>query len=147
MAAEPAGVVSFVRDRHLNRYSDALSDLNRDNQPEALVYAMGTTAGNGEADLCGSGGCNLYVLSLAATGYRLVSSISLARPPVRVLRHSTNGWRDLGVWVAGGGINPGHEAQLRFDGHRYPANPTMAPASRTKGKMGQTVIRTLLMDR
>lgn len=146
-AAEPAGVAAFILDHHLTRYSVALSDLNGDKQSEALVYAMATTGGDGQADLCGSGGCNLYVLSLTATGYRLVTSISLTRPPVRVLPGMTHGWHDLGVRVAGGGITAGYEARLRFDGRRYPANPTVSPATRAKGKAGETVIGTLSTNR
>lgn len=142
-AAEPPGVTAFVRDRHLTRYNVALSDLNGDKHSEALVYAMATTGGNGQADLCGSGGCDLYVLSLTSTGYGLVANISLTRPPIRVLPSITHGWHDLGVWVAGGGVTSGYEAQLRFDGHRYPANPTVPPATRSKDKTGRTVIGTL----
>ncbi len=63
----------------------AFTDLDGDKQPEALVYAMATTDGDGQADLCGSGGCNLYVLSLTPTSYRLVTAISLTRPSINVL--------------------------------------------------------------
>lgn len=146
-ATEPAGVAAFVRDSHLTRYSVALSDLNGDKQPEALIYAMATTSGDGQADLCGSGGCDLYVLSLTPTGYRLVTDISLTRPPIRVLPSMTHGWHDLGVLVAGGGVTAGYEARLRFDGHRYPENPTVPPAIRAKNKIGKTVIGTLPTNR
>jgi hypothetical protein len=145
--AEPAGVAAFVRDRHLTRYSVALSDLNGDKQPEALIYAMATTGGDGQADLCGSGGCDLYVLSLTPTGYHLVTNISITRPPIRILPSMTHGWHDLGVLVAGGGVTAGYEARLRFDGHRYPENPTVPPAIRAKGKIGKTVIGALPTDR
>lgn len=146
-AAEPVGVAAFVRDHHLTRYSVALSDLNGDKQPEALIYAMATTSGDGQADLCGSGGCDLYVLSLTPTGYRLVTNISLTRPPIRVLPSMTHGWHDLGVLVAGGGVTAGYEARLRFDGHRYPENPTVPPAIRAKNTIGKTVIGTLPTNR
>lgn len=146
-AAEPAGVAAFIQDRHLTRYSVALSDLNGDGQSEALIYGMATSGGAGQANLCGSGGCNLYVLSLTPIGYRLVASISVAWPPIRVLPGMTHGWHDLGVRVAGGGITAGYEARLRFDGRRYPANPTVPPANRSKDKAGETVIGTLPTDR
>jgi hypothetical protein len=32
------------------------------------------------------------------------------------------------VWVQGGGIQPGYEAELRFDGNAYPSNPSVIPA-------------------
>ncbi|WP_380785161.1 hypothetical protein [Sphingomonas sp. R86521] len=138
-AEPPQGVAAFVQDHHLTRYSVALVDLNSDNRPEALIYAM-STADRGPANLCGSGGCDLYVLSLTATGYRQVTDISITRPPIRVLPTITYGWHDLGVLVSGGGIISGYEARLRFDGHSYPSNPTVSPATRLKGPVGKQVI-------
>ncbi len=58
-----------------------------------------------------------------------VTNISITRPPIRVLPTVTHGWHDLGVMVAGGGIIPGYEARLRFDGHSYPSNPTVPSAT------------------
>jgi len=136
----PSGVAAFVREHHLTRYSVALSDLNGDHRPEALIYAMATAEGGDQTDLCGSGGCMLYVLSLTPTGYRLVTKITITRPPIRVLPTTSHGWSDLSVLVAGGGIIPGYEARLRFDGHGYPANPTIPPARVFEGGAGKTVI-------
>ena len=136
----PPGVAAFVQDHKLTRYTVALADLDGDKRPEALVYAMATSDGGGQADLCGSGGCDLYVLAVTPTGYREIADISLARPPVRVLPTTTNGWRDLGVMVAGGGITNGYEARLRFDGHSYPTNPTAPPAVHLKTMVGKVVI-------
>lgn len=141
-ATTPAGVAAFVRDRHLTRYTVALTDLHGDGRPEALIYALATADGGGQADLCGSGGCFLYVLSLTPSGYRRVTNVSITRPPIRVLPTVTHGWHDLGVLVAGGGIIPGYEARLRFDGHSYPSNPTIPPAIRLKGAIGKQVIGT-----
>ena len=138
-AAPPQGVAAFVRDHHLTRYSVALVDLNGDGRPEALIYAMSAADGD-PASLCGSGGCDLYVLSLPPTGYRRVTTITITRPPIRVLRTITHGWHDLGVLVSGGGIIPGYEARLRFDGHSYPSNPTVPPATRLEGAAGKQVI-------
>ncbi len=139
-AAHPQGVAAFVRDRHLTRYSVALVDLNSDKRPEALIYAMSTADGGGQANLCGTGGCNLYVLSLTSTSYSRVTNITITRPPIRVLPTITHGWHDLGVLVAGGGIIPGYEAQLRFDGRSYPSNPSVPPAVRLNGTAGKQVI-------
>lgn len=55
----------------------------------------------------------------------------------------THGWHDLGVLVVGGGVTAGYEARLRFDGHRYPENPTVPPTIRAKDKIGKTVIGAL----
>ena len=81
-AAPPPGVTAFVKDHQLARYNIAETDLDGDGHPEALIYAMATTQGANRADLCGSGGCNLYVLALAATRYRLVTAIAITHPPI-----------------------------------------------------------------
>jgi hypothetical protein len=139
-AKPPQGVTAFIQDQHLTRYSVALVDLNSDNRPEALIYAMANADGRGQANLCGSGGCDLYVLSLTPTGYRQVTNITITNPPIRVLPTIKHGWHDLGVLVAGGGIISGYEARLRFDGRTYPSNPTVPPATRLKSAAGKQVI-------
>jgi len=141
-ATTPLGVGAFVKDRHLARYSVALSDLNGDDRPEALIYAMATTGG-GQADLCGSGGCALYVLSLSTTGYQQVTNVSISRPPVRVLPTVTHGWHDISVFVAGGGIISGYEARLSFNGSTYPSNPSAPPATRLTDATGKVVIASV----
>jgi hypothetical protein len=56
-----------------------------------------------------------------------ISELSVTQLPIGVLETSTNGWRDLWVTVAGGGL-PVATKKLMFDGKGYPANPTVAPA-------------------
>ena len=90
--------------------------------PGALVYLPGR-------DYCGSGGCTLLVFTRSREGYRLVTRVSLARVPVMLSSHRTNGWRDLILFVSGGGIQPGYYAVLHFDGKTYPENPTVEPAA------------------
>jgi hypothetical protein len=142
ITTQPPGVTAFVRDHQLTRYSVALTDLDNDRRPEALVYAMDHGNGRG-GGLCGSGGCELYVLSLKARPYRVITNISLTRPPIRVLATMAHGWRDLAVRVAGGGIVPGYEARLRFNGRTYPENPTVSPATHLGRPSGKVVIRML----
>lgn len=139
-APTPPGAAAFVRDHRLTRYRVALADLNGDHRPEALIYAMATAEGGGQADLCGSGGCDLYVLAPTTTGYRRVTTVTIVHPPIRVLATTTHGWHDLGVGVAGGGITTAYEARLRFDGRRYPSNPTVAPAMPVRAAIGRQVI-------
>lgn len=145
-ASPPPGVMAFVRDKKLTRYRIALPDLNRDGHPEALVYAIASRDGDGQANFCGSGGCLLYVLFLTANGYRKVTAITITRPPIRVLRTMSHGWQDISVQVAGGGISPRYEARLRFNGRTYPSNPSMPPATRKNQPGGKEVISVVQGD-
>ncbi len=102
------------------RYFDARVDLDGDGRQEIVAYAAGPM-------ICGTGGCPLFVFTPGSDGLRLVSAISVAQPPVRLSPRSSNGWRNLMVGIAGGGI-PAGNAELGFDGASYPSNPTVSPA-------------------
>jgi hypothetical protein len=115
------------------RYVAAFRDLNGDGIPEAIVYLVGTK-------WCGSGGCNLLILTQDSSSWRIVTKVTITQPPIRVLRSASNGWRSIGVWVQGGGIRRGYEAELRFDGHTYPRNPTVPPSRRLEGKAAGEVV-------
>jgi hypothetical protein len=122
-------------DRNKNKatqYIAAFPDLNGDGVPEAIVYLA-----NG---WCGNGGCNTLILAKDSNSWRVVTNITITRPPIRVLASSSRGWHDIGVWVQGGGIQPGYEAELRFDGHTYPRNPSVPPARRLSEKVAGEVM-------
>jgi hypothetical protein len=117
-----------------SRYIAAFYDLNGDGSPEAIVYLMGR-------GWCGSGGCNTLILARDGSSWRIVSNETITWPPIRVLNTKSNGWHNLGLWVRGGGIRPGYEAELRFDGKTYPTNPSIPPARRLGEKVeGEVVI-------
>ena len=99
-------------------YFQAFIDLDGDGQHEVVIELTGRR--------CGSGGCTLLVLAPEGPSYRLVSQTTITNPPIRVLNTTMNGWRDLSVVVSGGGVNPGFEASLRFDGESYPGSPFLA---------------------
>lgn len=81
------------------------------------------------------------VLAPQGPSYRVVSSITITRPPIRVLAARSHGWHNIAVWVAGGGIRPGYEAELPFNGKTYALNPSVAPARRLAPKApGQVVL-------
>lgn len=131
--AVPARAERFIRERlKLERYRAAAADLNGDHSLEIFVYADGQRR-------CGSGGCTLFILTPDARSYRIVTRLTVTRPPIRVLEASTHGWNDLGVRVAGGGIQA-YEARLRFDGRAYPSNPTVAPAVPAGNARGLAVL-------
>lgn len=114
-------------------YFSGTADLDGDQQPELLVYVAGPM-------VCGTGGCNTLVFDRRNDELRLVAEISVTRPPIVAADTSTNGWRDLIVHVSGGGIIPGYEARLRFDGETYSANPTVEPAEPVRGGVGGEVV-------
>lgn len=123
-----------VEDRNSVRYIPAFVDLNDDGVKEVIVHVMCRS-------LCGTGGCPTLVLAPTQSSFRVVSRITITRPPIRVLERKSNGWHDFTVWVQGGGIQPGYEADLPFDGESYATNPTVPPARRLSLKTaGQVVI-------
>jgi hypothetical protein len=105
------------------RYAASFIDLNGDGRPEAIVYLTGK-------GWCGSGGCTTLILTRTSSSFAVVTKIPITRPPLRVLATSSHGWRDIAVWVRGGGVAKGYEGDLRFDGKTYPSNPSMPPALR-----------------
>lgn len=117
------------------RYLAVFRDLNDDGIPEAIVYLMGQ-------QWCGSGGCHLFILEKSGGSWRTVTSMTITNPPIRILDRKLNGWHSLGVWVQGGGIQPGYEAELRFNCKSYPKNPSVPPARRAaKDLAGKVVIK------
>jgi len=95
----------------LVRRSDGTTD-------EVVVYVQGQS-------WCGSGGCTLLILEPDDFSYEVIGRASIVRLPIRVLSNTTKGHHDIGVWVQGGGIQPGYEAVLQFNGKAYPSNPTV----------------------
>jgi hypothetical protein len=110
------------------RYFPAFVDLKDDGTQEVIVYL--TNDG-----WCGSGGCTTLILAPKDSSYRVVTKITITRPPVRVLATKSNGWHDLAVRVQGGGVVSPYEAKLSFNGRTYPRNPSVDPARRLTGEV------------
>jgi len=106
-----------------NSFSYAYNRVRLSDQSEAefLVYLPGP-------DYCGSGGCTSLVFAKQKGQFQLKCRLTLVRTPIIVSFHRTNGWNDLIVFVAGGGVQPGTYSVLPFDGRNYPENPTVKPA-------------------
>jgi hypothetical protein len=125
----------FLRDAgndQETRYFSAFVDLRDDGVREAIVYFT---------NRCGSGGCTTWILEPTGSSYRVVTRITIARPPIRLLNTKTNGWHDISVIVAGGGIMAAYEAKLSFDGKKYPGNPSIAPAQQlTQNVPGKIIV-------
>ena len=99
----------------------AQADLNQDERPEWIVHVAGPA-------VCGTGGCDTLVFATTQHELRLVTRITVSRPPIVVAETSTHGWRDLIVRASGGGLLPGHDARLRYNGRTYAPNPTAHPS-------------------
>lgn len=111
-----------------------LLTLNDDGAKEVIVYLL-------SSKWCGSGGCTALVLAPEGSSYKVITRIMITNPPIRVLATKTIGWHDLAVQVRGGSVQPGYEAQLSFNGKKYPNNPSVLPAKRSRGTAtGEVVI-------
>lgn len=99
-------------------FESARIDLNGDGIPDAIVLLTGP-------DYCGSGGCSLEVFRGTRHGFVFISGSTLARPPVAVLPQKRFGWHSFTVSVGGGG-GKSCAVVMRFDGHRYPPNASLA---------------------
>ncbi len=119
------------------RYFHAFVDLDGDGKKEAIVYLMNDA-------YCGSGGCRTLILKREGVSWKIIENITITRPPIRVLSSTSHGWHDISVRVQGGGIQPGYEARLSFNGKSYPGNPSVPPANRLSGKVeGEIVIPSI----
>lgn len=115
------------------RYFLSWFDLNGDGISEAIVHVAGPY-------VCGTGGCDTHIFAQVRGSYELVSTIDLSRPLIVASQRRTHKWRNLIVYVAGGGILPGYYVELKFDGRGYPENPTVGPAKRVRGQPRGTVL-------
>jgi hypothetical protein len=117
------------------RYFLKWFDLNGDGEPEAIVYVAGPR-------VCGTGGCNAHIFARREGGYKLISTIGISRPPIIASHRRTHGWKNLIVFVAGGGVLPGYYAELPFDGSTYPESSSDERAKEVKGQpRGVTLIK------
>lgn len=95
-------------------------DLNSDGRLDAVVRWTGQP-------YCGSGGCELEVLERTTTGFRSRGHTTITRLPIRALRTSHGGWRDLSTWQEGGGNTVGCTALIAFEGGRYRRHDSWPP--------------------
>lgn len=101
---------------------------------EALVYLAGPL-------WCGSGGCRLLVLAPEPdVGYIVVGHVATVRLPIRVLKNRTHGRNDLVVFVEGGGVIPGYNARLAYDGKSYPISGYSGTELPDGSQLGAVVI-------
>lgn len=86
-------------------------DLNDDGKKEILVGLTGPY-------FCGSGGCTQYILDNQGT---VISKFTVADYPVVIDTEKSSGWKNL--FIYSGGKN----RIVKFDGKKYPSNPSLQP--------------------
>jgi hypothetical protein len=115
--------------REPKEFRYGLTDLNGDRVDDAVVLLLGS-------DYCGSGGCTMAVFRGSAEGFQFVSRSTVTSEPIGVSGEVRRGWRTLIVHTRGG------DALMRFDGRRYPLNPsTQAKATKAQVAAAKFVIR------
>lgn len=123
------------------------SDLDKnliDSLSRQFVYAAQDLNGDGQAELfvgtkgpyfCGSGGCTILLLDPQGA---LINRFTVAGYPVIIDSAKTKGWSNLI-------IHSGKQDRLlKFDGKKYPANPSTQPA--VKETPGDVLVRVLGVD-
>ena len=100
------------------RYRWLTYDLNGDGNKELLA----------QLDWCGSGGCTLLIFDNVEQKWQFNSRITLVQTPLNLGTKSHQNWRDLVMFVSGGGAVP-NQHTLQFNGTHYPLNPSVAPVA------------------
>jgi hypothetical protein len=138
-APMPPGLDRFVHSWLKGQSADSASVIARPANlggagDQWLVYLT-------DQNWCGSGGCPLLTLEPHGTQWREIGYTPISWPPIKRLAAVHHGYHDLGVRVEGGGILPGYEAALPFNGARYAGNPSVPPARPVRrGEHGVTLI-------
>jgi len=101
------------------RYYYNKVDLNDDGNPEVFVYLVGPY-------VCGTGGCSGAIFKKENEEYSLISTFSLVNNPIIISNKKTKGYKDIIMYVAGGGIESFY-ADIKYDGTTYPSNPSVQP--------------------
>lgn len=70
----------------------------------------------------------MMILEKDEGSFKVIANVTIVHPPILAFKSKSHGRHDIGVWVQGGGILPGYEALLRFNGRSYPSNPSVPPA-------------------
>ncbi|SHM50061.1 hypothetical protein [Rhodanobacter sp. OK091] len=114
-SALTVAVHTFTGGAENQAFRHSIVDLSGDRSSDALVLLSGP-------NWCGSGGCTLLVFRQVHGKFELTSRSTVAQTPIRVSPEASHGWKTLIVYSKGRG-----NVLLRFDGSRYPLNPSMQP--------------------
>lgn len=127
-----SAIMTYVKsqgDQQMPTYKSGQLDLNSDGADDAIVLLTGS-------NWCGSGGCTMLVFKGLKEDFKFISSTSVTLEPIRILKQTSRGWASLIVHSRSHG-----EALLRFNGKKYPGNPSTAPlASKAQIQAAAVVI-------
>lgn len=116
---------ALIKEFELDQYQDSIRyyynkvDLDGDGILEVFVYLIGFY-------VCGTGGCSAAIFKQKNGEYSLLSRFSLVNNPVVISNSKTKGYRDIIMNVYGGGIE-NFFALIKYDGTKYPSNPSIQP--------------------
>jgi len=111
--------LALEKDEDNVRYYYNKVDLNEDGKPEIFAYLVGSP-------VCGTGGCSAVIFKQENEQYTVLSKFTLVNNPVIISNSKTKGYRDIIMYVSGGGIES-FSALIRYDGTTYPSNPSIQP--------------------
>lgn len=128
VAALEKAIKAWAEESTAPTYKHAFADLNDDGIDDAVVLIT-------DNQYCGSGGCSFIIFRGVAGGFKLVSSSTITREPILMLAEKKKGWHTISVLVAGGGAKPG-QVMMRFNGKKYPGNPSIQPTAKKNDLKG-----------
>ena len=108
------------------RYLYNRSDLNGDGMSETVVWVYGKR-------LSAATGFDALIFRSIRGEYQLIGHFTDVWTPIIVSERKSQGWKDLLVWVAGGGTL-GHYIGVSFDGRSYSEadGPNVQPPYKVK---------------
>lgn len=118
-------------DKNIRYYYNTI-DLNDDGIPEVFAYVVGSS-------VCGTGGCSAIIFQKQGEDYDVLSKFTLVNPPIIISDKKTNGYKDIIMYVSGGGIES-FFAKMKYDGKHYPSNPSIQPKIKPYEKISGKVI-------
>jgi hypothetical protein len=89
--------------------------------------------------VCGTSGCDTLVLQRKGRSFEIVGHVGIGWPPITLLPTKHHNMPDFSVWVEGGGIRPGYQVAVRFDGTNY-SDAVMPTAHKISPKDGRILI-------
>jgi hypothetical protein len=96
-------------------------DLNGDGKGDALVILK-----NPYGYWCGMYGCTMLIMKAKKDSFDLVNAVQTVREPLYVMNSTTDGWRNIVIHVSGRWTQT-KDVILRYDGDKYPTNPSELP--------------------